>query len=517
VLKGKANAQETLILPGGRVGDHTILVGGVPNFMAGERVLLFLKNSTGSTIAGMWQGKYSLSGDEAFQPETGLEVSVASLEQEIGQALAAPVEIGTSPEVVQAQFVIWACPWDTSDDSIFPIMHYVNPANAGSGAPTGAEFVRLMYRSLHAWQNLPDSWILLGVAGTTTRGATDNDGFNDIAWGNLDTIGTGVLGVNSCYMVGSWRVDSDTRFDNTGRTWTITAQAGRIDLRAVAEHELGHGINLDHSNQYCDGSASTPLMCPFVSAGVRKTILADDSNGAAWIYTLSGSAPNPPSNLSAIATGTSNVLNWTDNSGDELAFEVQRASGSCAGSFIGAATLPSNTTNYTDNDYGVGLTGDYCYRVKALNRGGDSGFSNTSLNNPLSVAKNLASTSVVTAGAQITYTITVQNHDTQSVPDTTVSDDIPYQTTYVPNSAEANPAIVDLTDFPTSTLPFTVNSDSTVVITYALQVTDTAQRGDFLTGTTTVSVPTFVEALQTSSSNMVDPLKVYLPVIFKNN
>jgi uncharacterized repeat protein (TIGR01451 family) len=135
----------------------------------------------------------------------------------------------------------------------------------------------------------------------------------------------------------------------------------------------------------------------------------------------------------------------------------------------------------------------------------------------LSVDKNLVSTSVVTAGGRITYTITVQNHDTQSVPDTTVSDDIPYQTSYVSNSAEANPAIVDLTNFPTSTLPFTVNSGSTVVITYVLQVSDTAQRGDFLTNTATVSVPTFVEALQASSSNMVDPLKVYLPVIFKNN
>jgi uncharacterized repeat protein (TIGR01451 family) len=258
-------------------------------------------------------------------------------------------------------------------------------------------------------------------------------------------------------------------------------------------------------------------MCPFVSAGVRKTILADDSNGAADIYSLSGSAPNPPSNLSATSTGSSNMLNWTDNSGDELAFEIQRASGSCAGSFIGAATLPANTTNYTDDDYGVGLIGDYCYRVKALNRGGDSGFSNTSLNNPLSVDKSLVSTNVVTAGAQITYTITVQNHDTQSVTNTVVSDDIPYQTSYVPNSAEANPAIVDLTDFPTSTLPFTVSGSSTVVITYVLQVSDTAQRGDVLTNTATVSVPTFVEAIQASSSNMVDPLKIYLPVIFKNN
>ena len=81
----------------------------------------------------------------------------------------------------------------------------------------------------------------------------------------------------------------------------------------------------------------------------------------------------------ASASGNSSILNWTDNSSDELAFEIQRASGSCAGTFTGAATVPANTITYTDDDYGVGLSGTYCYRVKALNRGGDSGFSNTAL------------------------------------------------------------------------------------------------------------------------------------------
>jgi uncharacterized repeat protein (TIGR01451 family) len=511
VLKGKANAQETLTLPGGHVGDHTILVGGVPNFMVGERVLLFLDNSE-FAIAGMWQGKYSLSGDKAFQPETGLTVSVANLEQKISQALAAPVEIGTSPEIVHAVFTI-SCPgWSTAQS---PVDHYVNSANPGSGSPTGASFVSLMYNSLHAWQDLSNSWVLLRVVGTGGDPTVHDDGLNVIGWDNLDGSG-GTLGVNTCVYGGGTRFESDTCFDNSD-TWTITAESGKIDLRSVAEHELGHGIGLGHSNQFCDGSASTPLMCAFINSGVRKTILADDSNGAADLYPLSGSPPNVPSNLSATSTGTSNLLNWTDNSGDELAFEIQRASGSCAGGFIGAATVPANTTSYTDDDYGVGLTGTYCYRVKALNRGGDSGFSNTSLNNPLSVNKRLVSTNVVTAGARITYTITIQNRDTQPVANTTVSDNIPYKTTYVPNSAEANPAIVDLTDFPTSTLPFTVSDSSTVVITYVLQVSDTVQRGDLLTNTATVSAPTFMQAIQVSSSNMVDPFIVYLPLMFKNN
>jgi hypothetical protein len=381
VLKGKAKALETLTLPGGQVGDYGVLVGGVPNFIADERVLLFLDDSSEFVIAGMWQGKYSLSGDKAFQPETGLKVSVASLEQEISRALDAPVEIGTSPEVVHAEYTIWDpdCAWNPANDSIYPIAHYVNSAGSGTGAPSGASFVSLMYKSLYNWQNLSDSWVLLRVVGTTTRDATNHsDGNNDIAWADLSG---STLGVNTCaYIPGGYRIDSDTQLDNSARIWTITAEAGKVDLRSVSEHEFGHGIGLGHSDQACDGTASTPLMCPYVNSGVRKTILTDDSNGAAALYTLSGTAPAAPSGLSATAAGTSNILTWTDNSSNELAFEIQRASGSCGGSFTGVATVPANTTNYTDNDYGVGLTGVYCYRVKALNRGGDSGFSNTDLN-----------------------------------------------------------------------------------------------------------------------------------------
>ncbi|HEX9923970.1 MAG TPA: matrixin family metalloprotease [Anaerolineae bacterium] len=513
VFKGQVASQITLTLPGGQVGDERLLVGGVPNFLSGERVLLFLEASPDSGIAGLWQGKYSLSGDRAFQPETGQSISVSGLEQSISRALAAPVEIGTSPELVQAEFTT-SCPgWSELE---MPVAHFVNPANPGAGAPTGSGFVRLVYDSLNAWQALSNSWITLRVAGTTARDANDHfDGNHDVVWTDLSG---STLGVNYCATsFFNERIDSDTLFDNSNRIWTITAQPGLIDLRSVAEHEFGHGIGIGHSDQTCDGFASTPLMCASITTGVRKTILTDDSNAAAFLYPQSGSPPAAPSNLDLTSSASSNTLTWSDNSFNEHAFEIQRADEACTETFVGVATVPANTTSYLDSDYGVGLNGVYCYRVKALNRGGDSSFSNAMLTDPLEIDHSLVSTNVITAGARITYTITVHNNSNQTVTDTVVSDDIPADTTYVSNSAEASPNIGDLSNFPNNTQPFDIGAHGTVVITFALDVDNSVERGDLLINTSRVSAPALSQDIVSVSINVVDPLLSYLPLILKNN
>ncbi|MEM7346986.1 MAG: matrixin family metalloprotease, partial [Chloroflexota bacterium] len=317
---------------------------------------------------------------------------IATLETAIRQALSTPVEIERiDSEIIHPAFTTNCAAWEANKN---PVTHFVNSANPGTGAPTGSSFVSLIYDSLYVWQALSNSWITLRVGGTTTRPATANfDGNNDVAWGNLT--GT-TLGVNSCATVNNVRVDSDTIFDNTGQNWTTTGEGGKMDLRSTAEHEFGHGIGIGHSNvgAACDLSANAPLMCAATAPGVRAVIQTDDSNAANHLYPLSGGVPAAPSNLVALISGSTSSLTWADNSNNELAFEVQRAPTNCAGTFKGVATLPANTTSYNDNDYGVGLNGAYCYRVKALNQGGDSGFSANVL---ASVSDNLTNSFGVTA------------------------------------------------------------------------------------------------------------------------
>jgi hypothetical protein len=66
-------------------------------------------------------------------------------------------------------------------------------------------------------------------------------------------------------------------------------------------------------------------------------------------------------------------LTWADNSTNEESFVVERKTGQ-AGTYQHLATLPPNTTTYVDMAVEEGVT--YCYRVKAFNASGDSGYTN---------------------------------------------------------------------------------------------------------------------------------------------
>ncbi|MFQ5575820.1 MAG: hypothetical protein ACE5G8_02400, partial [Anaerolineae bacterium] len=153
-------------------------------------------------------------------------------------------------------------------------------------------------------------------------------------------------------------------------------------------------------------------------------------------------------------------------------------------------------------DYTTGAAGDGVYGLAYLTH-----------IIPLTLNKALDSTSVVTASATITYTITIMNNGANPVTNTTVSDAIPANATYNPGSATANPAIA-LTNFPGVTPPFTISAGSGVVITYTLEVTGAAKRGDVLTNTATVSAPALSTVLTDSETNLVDPLKTFLPMVF---
>jgi hypothetical protein len=88
----------------------------------------------------------------------------------------------------------------------------------------------------------------------------------------------------------------------------------------------------------------------------------------------SATVPTAPSMLSAVAASSSAInLRWTDNSGNETGFIVQRSSNGV--DFTQIATLTAGTTTYSSN----GLTAStiYYYRVRAYNSSGNSSFSST--------------------------------------------------------------------------------------------------------------------------------------------
>ena len=58
-LKGTGNNEIKFTLPGGIINDTVLRVSDIPEFFAGERVLLFLESGP-APLVGLWQGKYTL-------------------------------------------------------------------------------------------------------------------------------------------------------------------------------------------------------------------------------------------------------------------------------------------------------------------------------------------------------------------------------------------------------------------------------------------------------------------------
>jgi hypothetical protein len=84
--------------------------------------------------------------------------------------------------------------------------------------------------------------------------------------------------------------------------------------------------------------------------------------------------PTAPGGLAAAAVSSSQVnLSWTDNSGDEAGFRIERKTGT-GGTYAQIAAVGANVTGYADTGRSASTT--YVYRVRAYNSSGDSAWSN---------------------------------------------------------------------------------------------------------------------------------------------
>ena len=221
------------------------------------------------------------------------------------------------------------------------------------------------------------------VASAETPGAGKVVGTYEDTWdigGNLESITERLSGGRR-----------PSRYSYLQHTWTFEVPAGITTLSLTATSDPSSDGDEFVFSYSLDGNTFTEMSDPSdFPANATGTVYirvtdTDRTPGnqtldtvsvdyiAIGSYQESGPPPAAPSALNAVAMGSGQIdLDWTDASGDEMGFEIDRSpDGATWGTLT---TVAANVTSYSDASVNSSTT--YWYRVRAYNASGYSDPSN---------------------------------------------------------------------------------------------------------------------------------------------
>lgn len=113
------------------------------------------------------------------------------------------------------------------------INYYINPTN--SYGFSSSAVVSTITTSVNTWDS-ETAYAVFSYKGTTSRTAGTRDNYNVISWGSYQA---GVIAVTMSWVSGKRVVEVDCLM-NTYYSWSLTGQAGKMDVQNIMTHELGH-------------------------------------------------------------------------------------------------------------------------------------------------------------------------------------------------------------------------------------------------------------------------------------
>lgn len=151
----------------------------------------------------------------------------------------------------------------------------------------------IMKAAAEAWNRVSCSEIHIEIAGLTDTLPSvltnEIDGINVIyfdKWGRIIPSGSGIIGVTYVFFDESGEIkDTDIIFNDKDYNFSMFQKLpdGTTFLQAVATHEMGHALGLDHSAVYSIKPEERPTMYPYYHE-YQSSLEKDDEVGISWLY-----------------------------------------------------------------------------------------------------------------------------------------------------------------------------------------------------------------------------------------
>jgi hypothetical protein len=241
------------------------------------------------------------------------------------------------------------------EGSITQVAFYAGPTLIGTTATSPYSVT---------WNNAPT-----GAHRLTAR-ATDNGGLVHISAPVFISVAAGAPSAPTNLAAGTVTASA------VPLTWTdnATNETGYQVERAVGGGNFALLATLGaNATSHTDSTVAAATSYSYRVRAVNAAGNSDYSN-TVGVTTPPSALPSAPTGLTAAAVSRSQInLQWTDTSGNEAGFRIERSSNGSA--FTQIAVTGPNATTYANT--GLTKNRSYSYRVRATNASGDSAYSNT--------------------------------------------------------------------------------------------------------------------------------------------